>query len=677
MPCRLRDNYEHSYKFPLIPHNLKICSMANETNNVQNPRVENFYHLLDCDFHIPAFQRGYRWEKKQVIDLLNDLMEFVDQTKQGGGAPFYCLQPIVVVKRKEGARSYDLLDGQQRLTTLYLLLAYLEETRKGYSNNQALYGLHFDTRTSEDDYLKEKLFKADNNGEQDNIDFFFMREAYKTIERWFEGEEVENDGKKERKGCHNYDKIDILHCIVNEEKKEDSQKHDLRVIWYEAEAQDVEGAIDVFRRLNYGKIELTEAELIKALLLQTDRYEDEKDPMRQWTFKAAAEWDAMEKSLQCPQFWHVLGAPQYGGGSHIALLLDLVVKHLIVKADPTTYKNFSAKDEKYRYFVINKYLEKAENFADSVKKLWSYVQDAFAILNNWYGNRNLYHKIGLLAYFASDGKKLLHDLFLLYKEKDKREFERELDKKIGEAVRLGENKENNNPLTLADLRYGDHDKEIRHILTLHNVYYFLTHEQDGARFDFAQFRLRNATSLEHIHPQNLRDENIKYDDFCKWLDEKEKYLKLMEADSSSSEKLTQAREAVGNLKPYITDKEEEKKKKKEKFEENKQTCLKEIERVDAVFDELAGMDEDIMHSLRNLALVTQQTNSTLGNRLLDEKRDQLRRRAEQGDYIPLATQLAFAKAFTEPPVGNMKFWQKPDREAYFASIKEAYKHFTK
>lgn len=44
-----------------------------------NPRILNFYHLLNYRFNIPEYQRGYRWEKKQVVDLMNDLKDFIDR----------------------------------------------------------------------------------------------------------------------------------------------------------------------------------------------------------------------------------------------------------------------------------------------------------------------------------------------------------------------------------------------------------------------------------------------------------------------------------------------------------------------------------------------------------------------------------------------------------------------
>ena len=91
-----------------------------------NPRVLNFYHLLNYCFNIPEYQRGYRWEKKQVEDLLNDIKDFIDKRSANlvKENEFYCLQPVVVYKTSD--YNYDVIDGQQRLTTLYLILQALK-----------------------------------------------------------------------------------------------------------------------------------------------------------------------------------------------------------------------------------------------------------------------------------------------------------------------------------------------------------------------------------------------------------------------------------------------------------------------------------------------------------------------------------------------------------------------
>lgn len=61
-------------------------------------------------FYLPNYQRGYRWTSEEIKLLLDDIYE-------SNGNP-YCLQPIVVKKKDE---RFELIDGQQRLITIYLI----------------------------------------------------------------------------------------------------------------------------------------------------------------------------------------------------------------------------------------------------------------------------------------------------------------------------------------------------------------------------------------------------------------------------------------------------------------------------------------------------------------------------------------------------------------------------
>lgn len=70
-------------------------------------------------FHIPSYQRGYRWERRQVRQLLEDIIESPVNT------PYY-LQPIVVALIDDNG-NYNLIDGQQRMTTLYLIYHALRQ----------------------------------------------------------------------------------------------------------------------------------------------------------------------------------------------------------------------------------------------------------------------------------------------------------------------------------------------------------------------------------------------------------------------------------------------------------------------------------------------------------------------------------------------------------------------
>lgn len=79
------------------------------------PKKIKEINFSDRVYFIPSYQRGYRWDKKQVEELLDDIYE-VYVTKQES----YCLQPIVVSQIEDN--KYEIIDGQQRLTTIYILL---------------------------------------------------------------------------------------------------------------------------------------------------------------------------------------------------------------------------------------------------------------------------------------------------------------------------------------------------------------------------------------------------------------------------------------------------------------------------------------------------------------------------------------------------------------------------
>lgn len=96
--------------------------------------LKPFHELLEMHFIIPPYQRGYRWESRQVEELLDDLLDFVKSLKtkrnrnNEGHEPYYCLQPITVVRHPENADTYFVVDGQQRLTTIYILIIICRKT---------------------------------------------------------------------------------------------------------------------------------------------------------------------------------------------------------------------------------------------------------------------------------------------------------------------------------------------------------------------------------------------------------------------------------------------------------------------------------------------------------------------------------------------------------------------
>ncbi|WQZ94825.1 DUF262 domain-containing protein [Helicobacter pylori] len=87
-------------------------------------------------YNIPNYQRDYAWKDKNFWDLWEDLEEAIEYNKKGQG---HFIGTMVVAKNEDNKKLYDIIDGQQRTTTIFMLLHVLankqnekdkQETRK-------------------------------------------------------------------------------------------------------------------------------------------------------------------------------------------------------------------------------------------------------------------------------------------------------------------------------------------------------------------------------------------------------------------------------------------------------------------------------------------------------------------------------------------------------------------
>lgn len=92
--------------------------------NVDQKSVKDLFQNNKADFLIPDYQRPYAWEDKECQTLWDDIFAFAfpddDYEKFDGSKDEYFLGPIVTFRNNEG--KLEVIDGQQRLTTLMLLL---------------------------------------------------------------------------------------------------------------------------------------------------------------------------------------------------------------------------------------------------------------------------------------------------------------------------------------------------------------------------------------------------------------------------------------------------------------------------------------------------------------------------------------------------------------------------
>ena len=389
-------------------------------------------------FYVPDYQRGYRWGKTEVEALLNDVYEYGGKPKKAENES-YCLQPVVV--RNLGDK-YELIDGQQRLTTLYLIYVYMNKASGGFMS-EPRFSISYETREESADFLNN----PDESKKETNIDFFFIYNAYQTIVDWFQSK-----GK-------------IQSTLTNINKYLDEC---VKIIWYEV--PDTENSADLFSRLNIGKIPLTSSELVKALFLKNES----ENSIRQE--ELSLEWDNMEKELHNEDFWGFLTNSETDNyPTRIDLVLDLISRKTVY--DKETYSTFFYFDKKYKE-------------GSSLEDIWSEIQHHFLTLKEWFYDHDFYHKIGYLI--ASNSKSLV-DILDSYADKSKTSFRMYLEESIKESINF--QKPHN------ELDYEHDYNAIKRLLLLFNVESVRQIDGKKRRFPFDRHKRENW-SLEHIHAQH-------------------------------------------------------------------------------------------------------------------------------------------------------------------------------
>lgn len=334
-------------------------------NTIQTKIISD---LKGLRFLIPSYQRGYRWTRQEVRDLLSDLYEFNSQN----GTQKYCLQPFVVREISDGC--WEVIDGQQRLTTISIFFKVAAEEMR---SAKVPYDLAYETRLGSASFL-QNLGDASEAQKNDNIDYYYMVNAWKAMKDWLS------------------EQIDYASAVVQIYTK---LNNDTQIIWYQIKDKSVPE--DIFTKINMGKIPLTNAELIKALFLKQDNFTQNGAVLRQENeiykrqLEISSEWDRIEQSLREDHFWMFLTNDE-AYDTRIDFIFNLLAKE----------KNSSLqepiRDINNKYFpflVFDKYFkeEKGQSTEKLLDDLWEQTCRYHAIFKEWYRDNKLYHLIGYLV----------------------------------------------------------------------------------------------------------------------------------------------------------------------------------------------------------------------------------------------------------------------------------------
>lgn len=563
-------------------------------------------------FIIPYLQRAYKWKEKQAKQMLEDFSEFLKQEKT-----YYCMQPLAVVKTEDN--KYELLDGQQRLTTLLILWRILFEDNK--ENTFYPYIFEYERDSSESNTLLNRysfITESDEikKGEHRNIDEYYMSKVYGVIKQYF----IDNsDNQKE----------DFKKLLKGEGKH-------ILFLWYEVNEEEKH---TTFAHLNSGKIELTCSELIKAILLSDDNKESSDNNGLPDKSLVAAQYAEMEEAFNDDRLWYMLQTdePLYNG-SRMDLLFNMVLN--------ISRKTYEA-DPKAAFYEV--YTEKRVDLS----KFWKDCRTCFVRIMDLYKNPYSYHYMGYLTY--TEGNNKIDDWVKAYKESGLKGCIEQLKSKVRESISgLGD---------FEKITYSDTSKAtLRKIFILHNIQTILIHYEAikkanlGLRFSYEQFPFELLYSqrwdIEHIASQT-ENPLTKQKDFEDW---------IASVKADYPEIFAQRPELNNEIDLF------EKDYKIEKFKQ--------------IYNEIVGSAEknspQNKDGLGNLVLLDSHTNRSYHNSLYKRKRKIIlaasnidnQNNEYQVTYIPRCTLNVFLKTYNTGMDVNLVEWTQDDYNKYLGDIKE-------
>lgn len=228
-------------------------------------------------YQIPIYQRPYQWGKEQCEELLNDLFE---NYEDHGEDDYFC-GSLVFIQSDEGNKTYDIVDGQQRLSTFILLAKVLATLYSVGDKYQRYLQESWSDRHEDGKKKKRKRLDFDLVGSsakkdfQEALDFFDNLDASK-------GENSKSNAPS--KGKNSYLKNAI--CLKNYlEKKEIEDINDfiqwlyLKVNFITITCSDTDMALRIFNVLNARGLPLHATDIFKGELLKKLTEEKEQEEL--------------------------------------------------------------------------------------------------------------------------------------------------------------------------------------------------------------------------------------------------------------------------------------------------------------------------------------------------------------------------------------------------------------
>lgn len=603
-------------------------------------------------FNVPSLQRTYRWGEKEITLLLNDLYEFYN-TNEDSTNDFYPLQPLILKKSNKNDDTWNVLDGQQRLTTIKLIASFLG------MNKDYFLDISYDTREKTKDFLDN----ISNKKEEDvgtSMELYYIFHAYEVIKAWFQKNKKEKDTEK----------IDAIRNVLFEKER-------TRFVVQEMNIDDDEAK--TFQNINQGRIPLSCSELIKALFLghifeshkndnncrfaySSDGYGlfipidpiKERQSLSRLQNIIAKEWDDIETVLMHDEFYSFVCPEKDRSINRMDFLFEVVCGN-------EKYKKYKT-DDPFNAIYERIKDDKKSNIVDTISHCWNEVVKCFNRMQKLYYDFDAYHLVG----FCNCEDIGISEDFYKYCNEDEKldEFKTAIRVKIKGKVLSDLKTDDLDEESIEKLQYKDNKNQIKEILLLHNLQ---SYSDEKLRFPFNLYDGGKNYDIEHIHAtaEEKADKKSRYEWFknnlsaIKWEIEKLKDSDDLKALFVSFENACKG----NNLDEF---------KKDEEF--NK---LREI-KINDNSEEVLSKDDEI----KNLCLLDSTTNRTYKNSLFITKRELILKKAKgKEDYVYpllLCTERIFLKFYSNVDSDdNLNFWTKNNREAYLKDISNKVTDFLK
>lgn len=611
-------------------------------------------------FNVPSLQRTYRWGEKEITLLLNDLYEFYN-TNEDSTNDFYPLQPLILKKNNQDDDTWNVLDGQQRLTTIKLIASFL-----GMDKDYCL-DISYDTREKTKDFLDN----ISNKKEEDvgkSMELYYIFHAYEVIKAWFQKDT---------------EKINAIRNVLFEKER-------TRFVVQEMNSDDDEAK--TFQNINQGRIPLSCSELIKALFLghifeshkidnncrfaySSDGYGlfipinpiKEKQELIRIQNIIAKEWDDIETVLMHDEFYSFVCPEKEKSINRMDFLFKVACRN-------EKFKKYNTDDP---FNAIYECIKDGK-VVDNISCCWNVVFKCFNRMQKLYYDFDAYHLVG----FCNCENIGISDDFYKYCNDDEKmdEFKTAIRVKIQGKVLNDDDLDEE----LKRLKYEDNKDEIKEILLLHNLQ---SYSDEKLRFPFNLYDGGKNYDIEHIHAtaEEKADKKSRYE----WFKTNYSAIKRTKEKLKDSDYKNEISPRFENAKDLFKffeegyDEEGCEKKYLDKFKVEEFNKLREIMIKDNLDNEKEDLSKD--DGIKNLCLLDSTTNRSYKNSLFITKREMILKKAkgEMGkEYyvypLLLCTERIFLKFYSNVDSDdNLNFWTKNNREAYLKDISKKVTEFLK